>query len=230
MRSGTCAHPACDAEFAPAHRLHRYCCYECRVDAVKIAYRGNRREGVRCKRKTCGKTFSTTLTNQIYCSKRCRLIDYGVVAASPRRACPICKTTFVKQSGIHRYCSTKCQRKARRRREGARRAPCIVCGARLSGEKRVYCSLECARKARTPDKQPRRAAEMRCRICTGVFVTLDGAMSYCSSECAMVEYARRNGAAYQRRGPVGGDADMRLTYAEWAAYEVKRRKLAARMR
>ena len=112
----------------------------------------------------CGKTFETTFSRHVYCSKECRDFQRNADRREKRReetrirqntpvTCPVCRKKFLSKYG-KKYCSYKCARKAQRRKDCERRGikrhvgnkvKCPTCGKMfvLDMSSRKYCSHEC---------------------------------------------------------------------------------------
>jgi len=60
----------------------------------------------------CGKTFSTTIYNRKFCSKKCRELFHYNPETKPH-ICPACGKKFNSTKGNKKYCSELCAHRAK---------------------------------------------------------------------------------------------------------------------
>ena len=109
--------------------------------------------------KQCGKEFTPTKSDHIYCSARCRTEHKVAVTRAKRakkknepRTCEFCGKFFVSDRRMTKYCSSECRGKAmaKKRREKWALEPrtCKGCGNNFdpTAKNQIYCSKKCRKE------------------------------------------------------------------------------------
>lgn len=141
--------------------------------------------------KTCGQSFKKRQTNQLYCSKGCKLEGLKV-----EKSCESCGETF-KTRHNSRFCSNKC-RAVNSKKKSTVTLKCTCCGksferikSAIKGSKigsfcRKECLLEYSSKTKGKSHYKSNGKNVSCACCGKSFYRQTHAIrnsNFCSSEC-----------------------------------------------